>query len=420
MTARLCLVMIVKNEGHIIKKTLLMLNKKIGFDYWVIADTGSTDNTEEEIRSFSRDSGVQGTLLNHEWKDFSTNRNMVISHAEKVSDYMFFFDADDGIEGTPEIPDPLTKNSYTMKIGHNNAFHRIVIVSSCIEWRYHGVLHETIYPTSRSVTPDAEVIGGQFMIVPNQHEGGRTVAGDKYTNDAKVLLEALEDKNCPRHLVGRYQFYLAQSYECAGDVESAIKWYANRAATKIGWTEEAYVACVRLGRLYSDLGSDGDAIKWFLKSTKFSHRRVEGVLGAINLCRNNVSDVALYNMVRCVSPSDYGNPSQDNLLFAETDAHNVFFINTALYACNAVGDLESCYQYLKLQMSRMDDLSHAHLMAACSNMIWLSSRFASDDMSRFYEEIKNDLIERGILNDMIRSLDSASISGEGAIIKPGT
>jgi hypothetical protein len=41
-------------------------------------------------------------------------------------------------------------------------------------------------------------------------------------------------------------------------------------------------------------------------------------------------------------------------------------------------------------------------------------------MSRFYEETKNDLIERGIPNDMIRRLDSSLISGEGAIIKPGT
>ena len=48
----ICLNMIVKNESHIIKNTLEKLCNKIKFSYWVICDTGSTDETIEIITEF--------------------------------------------------------------------------------------------------------------------------------------------------------------------------------------------------------------------------------------------------------------------------------------------------------------------------------------------------------------------------------
>jgi glycosyltransferase involved in cell wall biosynthesis len=50
MTSRkFCLNMIVKNEAHVICETFDNLLKFIPFDYWVISDTGSTDNTQNLI-----------------------------------------------------------------------------------------------------------------------------------------------------------------------------------------------------------------------------------------------------------------------------------------------------------------------------------------------------------------------------------
>lgn len=48
----ICLNMIVKNESHVIIKTLNNLLSYISFDYWVISDTGSSDNTKELIIDF--------------------------------------------------------------------------------------------------------------------------------------------------------------------------------------------------------------------------------------------------------------------------------------------------------------------------------------------------------------------------------
>jgi len=42
----ICLNMIVKNEAHIIGKTLKNICENVPITYWVISDTGSTDNTK--------------------------------------------------------------------------------------------------------------------------------------------------------------------------------------------------------------------------------------------------------------------------------------------------------------------------------------------------------------------------------------
>jgi len=47
----LCLNMIVKDEAHVIEKTLQNLDQYIIFDYYVICDTGSSDNTKEIIKN---------------------------------------------------------------------------------------------------------------------------------------------------------------------------------------------------------------------------------------------------------------------------------------------------------------------------------------------------------------------------------
>ena len=48
----ICLNMIVKNESHIIEETLKNICQYVPLDYWVISDTGSSDNTKEIIENF--------------------------------------------------------------------------------------------------------------------------------------------------------------------------------------------------------------------------------------------------------------------------------------------------------------------------------------------------------------------------------
>ena len=70
----ICLNMIVKNEASIIVDTLNNILAHIRIDYWVIADTGSDDGTQDIIQAFFQQHGIPGELLQHEWKNFGHNR----------------------------------------------------------------------------------------------------------------------------------------------------------------------------------------------------------------------------------------------------------------------------------------------------------------------------------------------------------
>ena len=49
--------------GKIIESTLENLCFYIPFDYWVICDTGSSDNTQFIIRDFFQNKGISGELI---------------------------------------------------------------------------------------------------------------------------------------------------------------------------------------------------------------------------------------------------------------------------------------------------------------------------------------------------------------------
>ena len=76
MAKTICLNMIVKNESHIIETTLNNIINHITIDYWVISDTGSTDNTKEIIKSFFLKHNINGELYEDEWRDFAHNRTL--------------------------------------------------------------------------------------------------------------------------------------------------------------------------------------------------------------------------------------------------------------------------------------------------------------------------------------------------------
>ena len=59
----ICLNMIVKNESHIIEKTLQNICENIPITYWVICDTGSTDNTKEIIQNFFNSKNISCWLF---------------------------------------------------------------------------------------------------------------------------------------------------------------------------------------------------------------------------------------------------------------------------------------------------------------------------------------------------------------------
>ena len=86
--------MIVKNEAHVILRLLESVSSII--DYWAIADTGSTDGTQDIITNFFKEKNIPGEIIQIDWKDdFSYARNIALKAVESKVDYGIWIDADE-------------------------------------------------------------------------------------------------------------------------------------------------------------------------------------------------------------------------------------------------------------------------------------------------------------------------------------
>ncbi|MDA7464576.1 hypothetical protein N8996_07295, partial [Candidatus Poseidonia alphae] len=79
MTKTICLNMIVKDEAHVIRETLENITNHINIDYYVICDTGSSDNTKEIITTFFDSKNIKGEIYDDKWVDFAHNRTKAIN-----------------------------------------------------------------------------------------------------------------------------------------------------------------------------------------------------------------------------------------------------------------------------------------------------------------------------------------------------
>jgi hypothetical protein len=322
----ICLNMIVKNESKIIRETLEKLSSKIKFDYWVICDTGSTDNTIEVIKTFFKEKRIPGEMFQHEWKDFGHNRTMALVCAYKKTDYVLIFDADDEICGDFKLPDTLEHDEYMFQFGNmidHNIYGRILMVNNHKRWVYVGVLHEVIVPHEHQ--PTRYIISGNYYTVSGRCGDRNTNNPDKYLKDAKILEKAYHEcieKNDT--LYNRYAFYCANSYKDYGDFENAIIWY-KKTLTHDNWNQEKYHCCVQLYNCYQQLNQPENSFYYCVKSYNYDNERGEGLFQIIqHYCCENMNEVAYayYSLIK-----DY---MENRYLTCEFTGDKLFIDNTIL------------------------------------------------------------------------------------------
>jgi len=244
MKPTLTLCMIVKNESHIILECLNSVYKYI--DYWVICDTGSTDNTKEIITNFFKEKGIPGEIHDHEWKDFGHNRTLAFKAAEGKADYAWVIDADDYLEGGLVLPPTTEIDSYALRIKRGSFFWwRNQVFKLDSKWEYKGVLHE--YAACEKQNAKIIKLEGNYNICARTMGGARNVGIspiEKYSRDAEVLEKAmLEDPTNTRH-----QFYLAQSYFDSQQWEKSDEAYRKRVEMG-GWEEEVFYSLYRIAMI---------------------------------------------------------------------------------------------------------------------------------------------------------------------------
>lgn len=285
--------MIVKDESHIIVDTLKMLCSKLKLHYWVICDTGSTDNTPELITNFFNEKGIPGELHRHVWKDFAHNRTLALEAAKDKTDALLIFDADDEIVGDIPLPAKIEFTGYHLNFGFPGGFQysRILIIDNHKKWEFKSVLHEYINCCEPNQT--SSFIEGPYFVVSGR-KGSRNKDPQKYLKDAHVLEKAYaEAKATNDPLYNRYSFYCANSYKDYGDYENAVKWYKNTLDLSTVWHQEKFVCCFSIFECYRNMKQIETGLYYLVESMKYDSERVECICELVQYyCTNGLPSVA--------------------------------------------------------------------------------------------------------------------------------
>jgi hypothetical protein len=332
----LCLNMIVKNEGKIILETLANLCSKMVFDYWVICDTGSTDNTKEIIQTFFEEMNIKGELFEDKWVDFGHNRTLALERSFGKTDYLYINDADDHIEGDIIFPENIFEfDSYSMKLVlHTIHYQRVQLINNRKKFVYKGVLHEYIECLEEN---KSSYLNGNYFINAGTF-GSRSDCTEKYLKDANILEKAYEkailDKD---ELHKRYSFYCANSYFDANNSEKAIFWYKNTLSLD-NWYQEKYISCLKIFTSYQKLNRVEEGIYYLIESFNYDKKRVEGILKLIqHYTIKNKNEIAFsfYVLVQNYYENEYllDSFSFNNKLFISVNDYSFFLPYYMIIVC---------------------------------------------------------------------------------------
>lgn len=262
-----CLNMIVKNESQVIERCLESCLPLI--DYYVIVDTGSTDGTQEVIKNYMKKQGIPGEVHERPWVNFSHNRNEALDLAKGKADYVFVIDADEYLVYEPGFQKPaLDKDYYWMFLtAGGTKWCKLQLMNNHLDWKFVGVLHEAVVPSADRSFEYLDKVKNIYTT-----DGARSKDPRKYEKDAEVLEAALKIE--PND--SRYVFYLAQSYNHAGNYPKAIENYEKLITMRGGQDAEVYEAMMQIGLLQEKLKEPSDVIiKSFKRACLYMNRRAE-------------------------------------------------------------------------------------------------------------------------------------------------
>lgn len=297
--------MIVKNESKIITRlfdTVLPI-----IDYWVIADTGSTDNTIDIIEEYFKEKNIPGKIVNHQWKDFGHNRTLSLIDAKNSGfnfDYLLFLDADMKLVIGPKFTKKMLMHDvYTLHQGSNTiGYYNVRLIKKSLEFKCVSPTHEYYDIQTKSFSQVS--MSPEILRINDIGDGG--AKHDKFERDIKLLKKGIEEE--PNNL--RYYFYLAQSYRCINDYENAINFYEQRIKMG-GWSEEIWVSYFEIGNIYSKMENYDKAVYNYLMAYNINPIRIENIYEIAKIYRlkekyhlaNHFADMAI-NIIKTKNIND--------------------------------------------------------------------------------------------------------------------
>ena len=261
----------VKNEEAVIKQTLKMYceadpeGQKIAY---LVYDTGEqawSPTMQKAKELFDEYHLSNYVILQEPFIDFATSRNKALRYAEEKFPHVPFLlmpDAEWYLNNVPallefcqEHCDEDNYNSGLIRILSTNLdFYIPRLVRAHSDACFEGVVHEVINNDGKPMLKVPENIYFEYP----ENPAGLEASKKRWVRDRNLLLkEYLRNPNNARNT-----FYLAQTYDCLGDLENAYFYYQKRAQLK-GFDEEDFMAHYRLGYTAERMISADGTVDWF-------------------------------------------------------------------------------------------------------------------------------------------------------------
>ena len=260
---KLILNTIVKDEAHCI---LGMLEAAVQIsDAIVIADTGSTDGTQQIIKDFGQKHGIPTYVFERPFDDFEKSRNFGMQKARDVVNelgwnpndcWTWWCDADEKII----VDSKFNKNQFNKDLFMINTYigamkyTRNTFARVSKPFRFYGPVHEFIVCDEQNITSGlAEGVHVDVKMIGKSWQGD---ISKKYLDHAhKLEAYIAADRKDPRWI-----FYTAQSYHDSASMRDnreeneerlrrSIKYYKERVKRADGYPEEIYYSQYRIGTI---------------------------------------------------------------------------------------------------------------------------------------------------------------------------
>lgn len=274
-TVSICLNMIVRNESCVITRLLDSVRDLV--DYWVICDTGSSDDTSALIQGYFRSSGIPGELHCHAWRNFGHNRMQALSLADGKADYILLLDADMVLHRSSAFDvGELTADSYIVRQDAGDiSYYNTRLIRSGLRWTCVGPTHEYY------VSPRARA-GAKLDTLWIEDVGDGGCKSEKFERDIELLEREInvEPDNA------RYHFYLGESYRNTGRMQKAVDAYQRRIELG-GWDEETWYAMYMKGAALAALGRGEAASATLRDACRYRPWRAESLLALVQAARES-------------------------------------------------------------------------------------------------------------------------------------
>jgi glycosyltransferase involved in cell wall biosynthesis len=260
---KLILNTIVKNESHCIL-TMLQSAIKIS-DAIVIADTGSTDGTQDIILKFGQENNIPTYVFERPFDNFEKSRNFGMEKARDVVKelgwdpndcWTWWCDADETIVVDPKF----TKNQFNKDLYMINTYinqmkyTRNTFARVSKPFRFYGPVHEFIICDEKNLTSGlAENIHVDVKMIGASWQGNIPAKYKSHAFELEKYIDA--DRSDPRWI-----FYTAQSYHDSASIPDgkeeneerlrrAMKYYKERIQRTDGYIEEIFYSQYRVATI---------------------------------------------------------------------------------------------------------------------------------------------------------------------------